>query len=53
MTDTPRPSPEDAAADREDGTLKKPDAAAQEAIERATAAVGSDEPPVQGGRDGE
>lgn len=55
MTDTPRPSPTD--ADREDqasGPLKKPDAAAQEAIERATAAVGSEEPPRQGGdRDGE
>jgi len=51
MTDTPRPSPED--AERADGPLKQPDAAAQEAIERATAAVGSDEPPVQGGRDGE
>ena len=54
MTDTPRPSPEDAEADREDGPLKKPDAAAQgamqEAIERATAAVGSEEPPRQGER---
>lgn len=56
MTDTPRPSPKDAEADREkrtSGPLKKPDAAAQEAIERATAAVGSEEPPAQGGRDGQ
>ncbi len=41
MTDTPRPSPEDAATDREDGMLRKPDAAAKEAIERATAANGN------------
>ncbi|MFY9291455.1 MAG: hypothetical protein WAP03_12270 [Methylorubrum rhodinum] len=30
----------------------KPDAKAEEAIERATAAVGSEEPPRQGGRHG-
>lgn len=51
MTDSPRPSQSDAEADRGERAsppLTKPDAAAQEAIERATAAVGSEEPPRQG-----